>query len=109
MKVVDESVAMEQEVKKALKAVLAYETDAKGTPLAALNNLGILKEWMAKFEALAIKDARRDGDTWEAVAGVLGITRQAAHSRFRFVDERIEKGRGVLPVGKDKELPDFTG
>lgn len=32
--------------------------------------------------AAAVRAARSHGVTWEAVGAVLGITRQAAHSRF---------------------------
>ena len=30
----------------------------------------------------AVRAARRNGATWEAIGAILGITRQAAHSRF---------------------------
>lgn len=34
----------------------------------------------------AVADARRAGDSWAVIGAALGVTRQAAHERFRSVE-----------------------
>lgn len=53
---------------------------------------GTFLDHLARYEELrkaaqseveyAIRDARRDGATWEQIGRALGVTRQAAHARY---------------------------
>jgi hypothetical protein len=51
----------------------------------ALRRIGAAKLRMGVAEAelrQAVKDARREGETWAAIGRTLGTTRQAAQARF---------------------------
>ena len=49
----------------------------------------------------AVAAAVADGVTWAQIAGVLGVSAQAAHKRFRWV--RVDPGTGV--VWREPPLP----
>ena len=52
-------------------------------PLAALQAIAELRSRLAELEQAALQEAREKGATWEEIATAMGITRQAAHMRFR--------------------------
>ena len=52
-------------------------------PLAALQAIAELRPQLAELEQAALHAAREKGATWEEIATAMGITRQAAHMRFR--------------------------
>jgi DNA-binding protein H-NS len=52
-------------------------------PLAALQAIAELRSRLAELEQAALHEAREKGATWEEIATAMGITRQAAHMRFR--------------------------
>jgi ATP-dependent Clp protease ATP-binding subunit ClpA len=54
-----------------------------GEPAAALRALTALREEVEAFERLQVARALDAGDSFSAVARALGITRQAAHRRYR--------------------------
>jgi hypothetical protein len=47
--------------------------------LRAVRSLRVLVE---RLEALQVQNARDSGWTWEQIASVLGITRQAVHKKY---------------------------
>jgi transposase-like protein len=74
-------------------------------PAAALRALTALREELEAFERLQVAKALDEGQSFSAVARSLGISRQAAHRRYRDLagvslpDERPEaKGRGRVVV-----------
>ena len=54
--------------------------------LRAVRSLRVLVE---RLEALQVQNARDAGWTWEQIAGLLGVTRQAVHKKYA-------GGRGTL-------------
>jgi predicted transcriptional regulator len=54
--------------------------------LRAVRSLRVLVE---RLEALQVQNARDAGWTWEQIAGLLGVTRQAVHKKYA-------SGRGPL-------------
>lgn len=62
---------------------LADEAAAANHPEAALAALRGLREELVSFERSRVAEALRSGSSFGAVAKALGISRQAAHRRFR--------------------------
>ena len=52
-------------------------------PLGALQAQRELKSFLDALQMTTIDEARRRGATWEEIAEVLGLTRQALHGRVR--------------------------
>ena len=50
-------------------------------PLAALGALAELRAAEERAEAVLVRRARNQGMTWAAIAGALGVTRQAVHRK----------------------------
>jgi phosphohistidine phosphatase SixA len=55
-------------------------------PLRGLEQIVELRETLLRVERLLVEQARRSAQSWDAIGGALGITRQAA--RRRHPDER---------------------
>ena len=64
-------------------ARLAAEVASASTPRAALRLLGELRQELDAFERRQVAHALAEGTSFAAIARDLGITRQAAHRRFR--------------------------
>ncbi len=62
--------------------------------LAELNALAPITEWDRKLRQAraeldqAVAAARRDGQSWEAIGQALGVTRQGAWDRYRYLEPR---------------------
>lgn len=61
---------------------LAKAVDSRD-PAVGLAAIAALRSLVAELEALHVDNARRKGWTWQAIADVLGITRQAVHRKHR--------------------------
>ncbi|MCU1431029.1 MAG: hypothetical protein JWP95_134 [Actinotalea sp.] len=59
---------------------LAKQADGED-PLSALSALVALRQQVEQREAVLVRRARVRGASWQAVAGVLGVTRQAVHKK----------------------------
>ena len=59
--------------------------------LTAVRSLRVLVE---RLEALQVDNAREQGWTWDQIAQLLGVTRQAVHKKYA-------SGRGPLRRRKD--------
>ena len=52
-------------------------------PLATLAALAAARRQLEGLEALQVRKARLRASSWAAIAEAMGISRQAAHQRFR--------------------------
>ena len=59
--------------------------------LRAVRSMRVLVE---RLEALQVQNARDSGWTWEQIAQLLGVTRQAVHKKY--ASGRSTSGRGPL-------------
>jgi hypothetical protein len=64
-------------------SLLCRRAQADAAPADALAAVVALRRRLEELETEHISAMLGDGASWSAVAGVLGITRQAAHRRFR--------------------------
>lgn len=69
--------AMKQQMVQVTKAVDSRE------PAVGLEAIAALRSLVDELEALHVDNARRQGWTWQAIAEVLGITRQSVHKKHR--------------------------
>jgi len=56
--------------------------DPRGEPLAELRRLAEVRTQIARAEETQVRRARVAGYSWQAIAGALGVSRQAVHKRF---------------------------
>ncbi|WP_125131371.1 AsnC family protein [Microbacterium sp. 10M-3C3] len=53
-----------------------------GEPLPELRRLAELRREIARAEEVQVRRARNLGFSWQAIAGALGVSKQAANKRF---------------------------
>jgi transposase-like protein len=53
------------------------------SPTESLRAVGVLREELAAFEEAQVRRALADGATFSQIARILGVSRQAAHRRYR--------------------------
>ena len=58
-------------------------------PAVGLKAVRALRALVDRLEALQVENARDEGWTWEQIAQLLGVTRQAVHKKYA-------SGRGPL-------------
>lgn len=56
-----------------------------GGPAAELAAVAQAKRALSRREEVAIRRARAAGFSWEAIASVMGVTRQTLHRKYRSV------------------------
>lgn len=64
----------------ALKTAAA--ADGHGEPIAELRRIREAQHALVRAEAEQVRRARAQGHSWQAIAGALEISKQAAHKRY---------------------------
>ena len=62
--------------------VTTQAPDPEGEPLPELRRLAEVRREIARAEEAQVRRARNAGYSWQAIAGALGVTKQAAHKKF---------------------------
>ena len=70
----------------------ALEKLPRGSDLGALDLVYRMQLILEQATVLHITRARQEGASWESIATVMGMTRQAAHERFADVVRSRESG-----------------
>lgn len=55
---------------------------ASKDPREGLRAVVALRELLERLEYLHVKQAREQGESWQEIAALLGVTRQAAHKKY---------------------------
>ena len=83
---------------------LAEEAASATEPEAALETLTRIREELAEFERQQVARALTDGRSFGDVARAMGITRQAAHRRFKDLTKGVRRGTDRLPPTPEVRL-----
>jgi ATP-dependent Clp protease ATP-binding subunit ClpA len=83
---------------------LAEEAAAADEPEAALRTLTRIREELAEFERQQVARALTTGRSYGDVARAMGITRQAAHRRFKDLGKPRRRGSKRLPPTPEVRL-----
>jgi hypothetical protein len=73
--------------------------------LVALEGVGELRRYLDEIETESIVRATALGATSEEIASHMGITRQGAHYKMRFSDQRLERVRAARAKRGESPLP----
>ena len=76
---------------------LAEEAAAADDPEVALETLTRIREELAEFERQQVARALTSGRSYGDVARAMGISRQAAHRRFKYLATHKRRGSDRLP------------
>lgn len=71
---------MVDDMSDSIRTVLGELGD--GEPIAELRRLAELRRELARAEEAQVRRARLQGFSWVAVAGALGVSKQAAHKKY---------------------------
>ena len=63
---------------------------AAADPLRGLKAVVALHKLADRLEALQVQNARNHGWTWLQIGEVLGVSKQAVHKRYRWMDDSKE-------------------
>jgi hypothetical protein len=53
-----------------------------GEPIVELRRIAELRSALARAEAEQVRRARAQGYSWVAIAGAIGVSKQAAHKKY---------------------------
>jgi hypothetical protein len=59
------------------------EDTASADPAVGLRAVAALRRLLERLEALHVRNARARGWSWQQVADVLGVSRQAVHKKYK--------------------------
>lgn len=60
----------------------AIDTGSEGEPIAELRRLAEIRRDIGRAEEAQVRRARTAGYSWQAIAGAIGVTKQAAHKKY---------------------------
>jgi hypothetical protein len=63
-------------------------------PATGLAAVASLRTLLDSLEELQIESARRQGWSWQQIAGALGVSKQAVHKRYGRGSPRLPRRRG---------------
>lgn len=77
----------------------------EGLSVNALETIAELRLHLDAAERTAARHARQAGNSWEVIGEAAGISKQAAHKKFRAVDAALELEPAREPMPGEQQLP----